>query len=167
MLDEGWDVRGPLAQRWYANRRHIETVVQILPKQTLPNQLAEIIVGSGDHPDIGTDRHAAADCCELALLKHPQKAGLRLDRHIADLVEKQRAPLRLLKTPHAARRRPGERALLVAEQLALNQLPRDSSHIDSDEWTILSFAEIVKRPRYQLLASAALADDRHGEVGAH
>ena len=167
MLDEGWDVCCPLAQRRQADRRDIDAVVQVLPKQALPNQLPQVVVGRGDDPDIGTDRHAAADGRELALLKHAQEPGLRVDRHVADLVEEQRAALRLLEPPHAARGSPGERALLMAEQLALDQLARDRGHVDCDERAASALAEIVQSAGYQLLAGAAFAHDRHREVGSH
>src|SRR6516165_6544598 len=167
MLDERWDVSCPLAQRRQADRRYIDAVVQVLPKQALPNQLPQIVVGRGDDPDIGADRYAAADGRELALLKHAQEPGLGVDRHVADLVEKQRAALRLLEPPHASRGSPGERAFLMAEQLALDQLARNRGHVDSDERAALAPAEIVQSARYQLLASAAFAHDRHREVRPH
>ena len=68
---------------------------------------------------------AAADRRELALLQHAQQPGLRLGRHVADLVEEQRAAGRLLEPARRALDRAGEGAALVAEQLALDQLARD------------------------------------------
>ncbi len=59
-------------------------------------------MGGGDDADIGADRRAPADGDVFALLQHAQQARLRLERHVADLVEEQRAALRLLE---AARRR--------------------------------------------------------------
>ena len=82
-------------------------------------------MGRGDDPQIGPDRRAAADRHELARLQHAQQAGLRLERHVADLVEEQRAALGLLEAADLARVGAGEGALLVAEQLALDQLARD------------------------------------------
>jgi hypothetical protein len=40
---------------------------------------------------------------------------LQLQRHIADLVEKDRPLVRQLKAPETSLNRPGKRALLVAE----------------------------------------------------
>jgi hypothetical protein len=42
------------------------------------------------------------------LLKNPQQTRLRLHRHVPDLIEKQSAAFRLLKTPGATRRSTGE-----------------------------------------------------------
>ena len=124
-------------------------------------------MGRGDDPHVGRLHLAPADAGELALLQHAQQAGLGVERHVADLVEEQRAAARLLEL---ARHRPvgaGEGALLVAEELALDQVPRDRRHVDRDERPGLAQAVVVQRPRHQLLAGAALAGDHHPEVGVH
>ena len=63
----------------------------------------------------------AADALEALLLQHAQQLGLRGGRHVADLVEEQRAAVGLLEPADAAAIGAGEGALLVAEQLALQQ----------------------------------------------
>ncbi len=55
----------------------------------------------------------------------------------------------------------------MAEQLALDQLARDRRHVDGDERPVAALAVVVQRAGDQLLAGARLADDHHGEVGAH
>ena len=125
MLDQRRDVVGALAQRRQADGHDVQPVEQVLAEQSLRDQLAQVAMGGGDDPHIGLDRHAAADRHELARLQHAQQPGLGLERHVADLVEEQRAALGLLEPPDLARIGAGERALLVTEQLALDQLARD------------------------------------------
>src|SRR3546814_12687812 len=79
----------------------------------------------GDDAHVGADRRAAANGGVLALLQHPQQAGLRLQRHVADLVEDQRAAGGLLEAAGGAHGGAGDGALLVAEQLAFDELARD------------------------------------------
>ena len=55
--------------------------------QALADGLAQVPMGRGDDADIVLDRRAAADRGELAFLQHAQQAGLRLGRHVADLVQ--------------------------------------------------------------------------------
>src|SRR3546814_5020275 len=69
-----------------------------------------------DDAHVGADRRAAANGGVLALLQHPQQAGLRLQRHVADLVEEQRAAGGLLEAAGGAHGGAGEGALLVAER---------------------------------------------------
>src|SRR5579875_1373832 len=62
---------------------------------------------------------------------------------------------------HGAR----ERALLVAEQLRLEQALGHRAAIDRDEGLVAAGARAVDRARQQLLARAALAGDEHARVG--
>ena len=64
------------------------------------------------------------DALELAVLEHPQQLGLQVERQLADLVEEQRAAVRDLEPTFPHPGRAGERALLVPEQLALDQRRR-------------------------------------------
>ena len=59
--------------------------------------------------------------------------------------------------------RAGERAALVAEQLALEQVLRDRGGVDGDERAARARAVLVQRTRDQLLARARLAGDEHGD----
>src|SRR5436190_2051102 len=78
---------------------------------------AQIAMGRGDDADIGADRLPAANGGELALLQYAQQAGLRLGRHIADLVEEQRAAGGLLEASLVARGGASEGAAFMAEEL--------------------------------------------------
>ena len=81
----------------------------------------------------GADRRAAADRRVLALLQHAQQPRLRLHRHVADLVEKQRAAFGLLEAADMAVLRAGEGALLVAEQLGLDEVLGDGAGVHGYE----------------------------------
>ena len=124
-------------------------------------------MGRGDDAGIGADRHAPTDRGVFAVLQDAQQASLRLGRHVADLVEKQRAALRLLEAAHIARGGAGEGAFLMAEQLAFDQLAGDCRHIDRDERTRAALTEIMQGPGDQLLSGAALAGDHDRQIGAH
>ena len=167
MLDQRRDVLAALAQRRQPDRHDVEAVEQVLAEQPLRDQLAQVAVGRGDDPEVRLDRRAAADRHELARLQHAQQAGLGLERHVADLVEEQRAALGLLEAADLARVRAGERAALVAEQLALDQLARDRRHVDGDERAAAALAVVVHRARDELLAGAGFAVDHDRQVGAH
>ena len=69
----------------------------------------------------------------VARLEHAQQAHLQVERHLGDLVEEQRAAVRALEEAVVLARRAGEAALLVAEQLALDQVRRDRAAVDREE----------------------------------
>ena len=74
-------------------------------------------------------RAAAADGLELALLEHAQELDLGLRRQLAHLVEEDRAAVGQLEAADAPLDRAGERALDVAEQLALDEPRRDGAQL--------------------------------------
>ena len=57
----------------------------------------------------------------LAVLQDAQKLGLHRQRHLADLVEEERAAVGDVEEARARRRRPGERAAHVAEERGLEE----------------------------------------------
>ena len=71
--------------------------------------------------DIERDLGLAADRSHRALLEHAQQLDLHLERHLADLVEKQRAAVGLDEQAGLVALRVRERAADVAEQLALER----------------------------------------------
>ena len=85
------------------------------------------------HADVDVDRAVAAEPRELAVLQDVQQLGLQRRRHLADLVEHDRAVLRELELADARSAGAGEGAALVAEQLALEQVGRQRRAVDLDE----------------------------------
>ena len=87
-----------------------------------------------------------------------------MHRHVADLVEKQRAALRLLELARGAGDGAGEGALFVAEQLRLDQFRWDRRHVDGDERAVLPVSETVDGFRHQFLAGAGFAENQNRQV---
>jgi hypothetical protein len=79
---------------------------------------------------------ASARVC--AVLQHAKQSCLRFERHVADLIEEQRAPFRLLEAPGAIPR---------AEQFALDRVFAGCSHVDGYERTVAALAVVVQRMR--------------------
>ena len=126
VLDQRRDVLAAIAQRRHADRDHAEAEVEILAERALLDLLLEVLVGRGDDADVDLDRPRRSEALDFALLQHAQDLGLRLRAHVADFVEEDRAAVGLLELADLLLGRAGERALLVAEQLRLDQLLRES-----------------------------------------
>ena len=102
-----------------------------------------------------------ADALELAFLQHAQQ--LRLQRRRAARRSRRgracrRSPAR--SGPVASRDRAGERAALVAEELALDERRRQRGAVDRDERPLRRGAPFVNRAREQFLAGAGLPDQQ-------
>ncbi|ABA47527.1 hypothetical protein BURPS1710b_2767 [Burkholderia pseudomallei 1710b] len=155
------DVLAALAQRRQPQPDHVEPVIQILAEQPLPHARLEILMRRRDHPHVRAQRTVAAHAIELPVRQHAQQARLQIERHVADLVEKQRAVLGLLEAALARRLRARERAALVAEQLGFEQILRDRRRVQRDERAVRAWAVPVQRARDELLAGARFARDQH------
>ncbi len=143
----------------------VEAVEQILAEGAARHALGHVAVGGGDDADVDLDRLGAADAVDLALLDGAQELGLEMERHLGDFVEQQGAAIGLLELADATRHRTGEGALLVAEQLALEQVLRDRGAVDRDERLVGARGFAVDVARQHLLAGAALAGDQDRGVG--
>ena len=103
----------------------------------------------------------AADALERLLLEEPQQLRLQARHHLADLVEKDRAAVGRLEQPALLPIGAGERAALVAEQLALEQRFRQRRAGDVHERLRRAAAVVVNHLGGQILAGAALARQQH------
>ena len=141
----------------HLDREDVEPVEQVFAEPAQGHRLGEIQVGGGDHAAVGLDRVGAADAFEPPILEHPQQLGLHAQRHLADLVEKERAPLRQLEPPFLLAVGAGERPALVTEQLALEQLLGERRTVDRHQRAAPGDVAEVDRLGDQLLARARLA----------
>ena len=154
------DVLFPLAQRRDHHRQHVQPIEQVVPEIPLLDFLGQILVGGRDDPDVHLDQLGAAHAGELLLFKRPEDLGLRVQAHVPDLVQEQRAAVRLFELPPFHRRGSGEGPALVSEQLALDQRLRNGGAVDRHERMAMARALLMYRARHQLLAGAVLSRDQ-------
>ena len=105
------------------------------PRGTRPRRCAPRACGAW--PRSRARRRRAISCEPTGRILRSSSARSSLTcsgkRHVADLVEEQRAALRGLEQAAAVGDRAGERALLVAEQLGLEQALGDRAAVDRHE----------------------------------
>ena len=106
----------------------------------------------------------SAEARETLLLHGAEQLRLQRRRERGDLVEVHRAAAGHLQLPELARGGVGERPLLVAEQLALEQLGGDAGAADVDEGFVAARAGGVDGLGEEVLAAAGLAEDEDGDV---
>ena len=94
---------------------------------------------------------------KLAFLKNPQEFRLRVGVEISDFIEEQSAIVGHLKLSPAHGGGPGEGTFLVAEELALNQLPGNCCAIHFYKLAVGKRAVVVDVGRQQLLACSRFA----------
>src|SRR3954469_9382621 len=82
----------------------------------------DVAVGRRDDADVDLEHLVAAYALDFALLEHAEQLGLHGKGHIADLVQEERTAAGSLELAPTLLRRTGERAGLVTEHLALDEL---------------------------------------------
>src|SRR6201999_3747954 len=102
-----------------------DPVKEIFAKTLFGDVGLEIPIRGANDASVERDLLTAADRPRFALLQRAQELRLHVRRHLADLVEKERAAVSLGEQPLPARPGVGERALHVPEELALHPSLRD------------------------------------------
>src|SRR5438128_1953231 len=119
MLGQPWDILPALAKRREPKAHDVQSVVKILPEASALHRFFEVAISRRDDPDVDPDGLGAADALELVLLEDAQELRLQRLADVAYLVEEDRPMVGELELPRLLLVSSGERALLMAEKLAL------------------------------------------------
>ena len=133
MAREREEIERAVAEWSDGEGRDVEAVVEVLAETPLRHRMLQVRVRRRDEANVHRDRAPRPDAHDLPLLEHAEQLHLRLEREIADLVEEERPAVRSLEPARLARERARERALLVTEQLALEERRRQRAAVDGDE----------------------------------
>ncbi len=166
VLAQQRDVLGTHPERRHLQRDGVDAEVEVLAQLAFAQRHVEIDVRRTDETEVDVHDAVAADRPVLALLQHAEQLGLQVGRHLADLVEQQGAALGHFEQPFLVHRRAGERPLLVAEQLRLDQVLGDGRTVDLDERGLGTLAVVVDRVGDELLAGPVFAFDEDVRVAA-
>ena len=80
-----------LAQGGQRDREHIQAVVQVFAKLFIGHGLQQIFVGGRNDPHVDLALAGISHRLDDSLLQRAQNLGLQRQRHVTDLIEKQRA----------------------------------------------------------------------------
>ena len=133
------------------NRKDLEAVKEVAAELLFRDHFGQIAIGGGDEAHVDGDGPRAAEALDLALLQGAQQFGLQVERQLAHLVEKERAFVRQLQAADLARDGAGERAFLVAEELAFEQSGGNGGAIQLDKGALAARAQAVNGARQQAL----------------
>ena len=138
----------------------VQAIVEVFAEASLFHLVLQVDVGRGNDADVNLDRLHAAEAHELALLHHAQQLGLRLDRHVADLVEEDAALVGEIEHALLGIDRAGKGALDVAEERRFEEIRRQVARVHRHERLLAARGVAVNRARHQLLTGAALAGNQ-------
>src|SRR5581483_1733890 len=151
VAEEEQEVVAALAQRGQVHGHDVQTVVEVGPEAAVLDREREVAVRGRDDADVDGDGLRAPDAEELAVLEDAEELRLRSRAHLADLVEEERPLVRQLELAELLRVGVREGALLVSEELALEERLGDRGAVERDERAVGARALVVDRLRDQLL----------------
>src|SRR6266568_6895626 len=120
-LHEELHVARPVSERRKLDGDHVDPVVELLAKLPLDGRLAKIAIRRRHESHVHIDETGAAHAPDLSLLQRAQELDLKAQGQLADLVEKEGAPVRRLHQTLLGAYGAGEGALLVPEELGLEE----------------------------------------------
>jgi hypothetical protein len=147
------------------NRDDVQPEIQVFAEASGTNLRRQILVGRRHHAHVDLDPLRAADTLHHLFLQHAQHLGLRLQAHVGDLVEEDRALVGLLEAPGLVGNRAGERPSDVPNNSDSMSSSGTAAQFTFDEGVVLAPAGEMNGARDQFLAGAALAENQHAAVG--
>src|SRR5262249_33134672 len=106
---------------------------QILTKLFLPHSRLKIAMRRNHHANAYGDGLVAADTLDFSFFQHAEQFRLHGQRHIADLIEKNRSAIGLLKFSDVPASRAGKSTPFMAEQFRFDQLRWNRRAIQRDK----------------------------------
>ena len=143
-------------------RHHAEPVVQIFAEASGLDFGLQLLVGGRDQTHVHRDFSGAAKAPEGLGLEHLEELGLQLRREVADLIEEDRAVVGDLEEALLPVFRVGERTLLVAEQLGVEEGGVESRAVDLDEGCLGPGTEVMNHAGDPAFARSALSGEENG-----
>ena len=128
------------AQRRHEKGNHVQAVEQIFAEISLRDLFFQVFVRRGDHAGIDGDRFFESDGSESALVERAQHLRLRLQTHVADFVEEERAAVGLLKLAVLIGGGSREGSATVSEEFALDHVFGNGGAIHFDEHRVFAQA---------------------------
>src|SRR5262249_26039955 len=133
VVDEEGDVLAALAEGRDHDGEDVDAVEKVLPEAAGLGLGVEVAVGGGEDADVDLDVAGVTQATEGLRLEEAEELDLEGEGELADLVEEEGAVVGLLEEPGAVDHGVGEGALLVAEELALQERLGDGPAVDGDE----------------------------------
>ncbi len=166
-LAQRGQVLQPLPQRRDIDRQHIQPVIQVGAEGPAGHGSLQVDGGGGNDAHIAAQHLVRSYRFVFLFLQHPQQLALQGQRHVADLVEEQRAAfgqLQLAATAFAVGA--GKSTRRGAEEFGFQQRLRDGCAVDADKSFVCPCRRCVNGVGQQLLAGAGFAQQQHGRITA-
>jgi hypothetical protein len=125
----------------------------------MAHSLLQIDVGRSNNANVCSDDSGVSDRRVFARLQDSQQLDLEAERELPNLVQEQCPALRLADASSPCAVGTGERTLRVTEKFTFQQILRDCTTINRNEWGLCATARKMHSSGYEFLSGAALSRD--------
>ena len=165
MLNQLGNILRTPAQRGNLEFYDLEPVVEVEAELSLTDGLLQVLVGCGNDPDVHGNGIMAADPGNFPLFQDPEEAHLCHERHFADLVQEDRATVRLLENSQVLGLGIGESSLLMTKKFVFQQVFRNGGAIDGFERPLSPLTVLVQGIGDRIFSNAAFSNEKYGDRG--
>ena len=151
----------PFPEARHFEADNVEPVVEVLPEIAVFHLVPEVFVGGGDHLEIDLDIFFPPEPPELSFLDDLDELGLEIKAHVPYFVEEDRSAVRVLENPGLRFLRVRERAGLVSEELAFQEVLGYRGAVHFEKRLFGPPAAVVQHLRGEALSRPGLARDKH------
>ena len=164
VLQEGVQFIGTLAEWRNTKVDDTEPVVEVRAETMFAHLRRQISIGGRDDTHVDRARSGLPYPSHLALLQDAEQLHLHRRRHLADLVEEQRAAVRRFEHPGAVAHRTGEGAARMAKEFALQQAVGERAAVDAHEGAAGTTGSPMHPSREPFLADTTLSGNQQRRV---
>ncbi len=164
MTNQQWNIVHTFAQGRQRNCDYTEAIIQVFTELFIAHSLTHIPVGRGNDSDVHGRFFGFADGSNPSLLDGSEQLSLAAIRHFENVIEENRAAICRTEQTGRVAESPCERAFLVAEQLAFDQVTWHCSTIYRNKRFAGPRSVVVNGLGYQLFSSATFASYQHGAI---
>ena len=164
MFEQQLNVAGALPQGRQSNLAYIDAEIEVVTESFVCDLLLQVTICCRQQTNIDRRLFPAANPPEAAFLQGTEQLGLLRQRQFANLVEKQRATIRVLHQTQGALICSSERAAFMAEKLTHEEVGRNRAAVDRDKRVQRPFAVCMDIAGNQFLARPSLAPNEHVNV---
>src|SRR6516164_4666515 len=152
------NILSPIAQRRDLDRHHAQPIVQVLAESAGADLAAKLPIRRSNDPDIDLDAARPPYPLKCLLLQDAHDLALGFERHIADLVEEQRAAMSTLEGTDLARRPIAPK--FGPEQLDLEPVRPHRRAVDRHKGTLRTPRVQMQQPPDDFLSGTGRSRDQ-------
>src|SRR5688572_27205352 len=98
IFDQRQDVVFPFSERRCLDRKHVQTIKQVLTESPRHNGGLQITIRGGDEPNVDADGLRSSNTFEFPFLEYSQERDLRLRQEFTNFVQENRSAIGQFKT---------------------------------------------------------------------